>query len=61
MRLLLKRTQGGEANGVVVRRENTLRVEFAQREHRAFHFEHLAEALIRRDELRGRAEMPSVL
>ena len=58
---LLRRSECGEANGVVARRENALRVEFAQREDRAFHFEHFGEARVRRDEFRGCAEMPAVL
>ena len=41
---LLRRSECGEANGVVARRENALRVEFAQREDRAFYFDDLAAA-----------------
>ena len=57
----LRRSECGEANGVVARRENALRVEFEQREDRAIHFEHFAEARVRRDEFGGCAKMPAVL
>ena len=40
---LLRRSECGEANGVMAHYDNALRVEFAQREDRAFHFEHFAE------------------
>ena len=58
---LLQRSECCEANGVVACREFALRLEFAQREDRAFHFEHFAEALVRREQFGECAEMPAVL